>query len=63
VRSSTDLPSEPTSVRVHAARVWVQHVVADHQVIAVEDFKPAFLTRSTMVRKAPTRRSERLNEN
>ena len=36
----------------HAARTWAQRVVADHQVIAVEDFKPKFLTRSTMARKA-----------
>jgi putative transposase len=36
----------------HAARTWAQRVVADHQVIAVEDFKPRFLSRSTMARKA-----------
>jgi putative transposase len=36
----------------HAAHQWVQRVVADHHVIAVEDFKPTFLTRSTMARKA-----------
>jgi putative transposase len=36
----------------HAARVWSQRVVADHQLIAVEDFKPKFLTKSTMARKS-----------
>lgn len=36
----------------HAARVWARRVVADHQTIAVEDFKPKFLARSTMARKA-----------
>ncbi|MFE6921541.1 RNA-guided endonuclease InsQ/TnpB family protein [Nocardia sp. NPDC057663] len=36
----------------HAARVWARRVVADHNTIAVEDFKPKFLTRSTMARKA-----------
>ncbi len=36
----------------HTARVWANQVVAGHQLIAVEDFKPAFLARSTMARKA-----------
>ncbi|MGH3766994.1 MAG: RNA-guided endonuclease InsQ/TnpB family protein [Pseudonocardiaceae bacterium] len=37
---------------VHTARLWAQRVVADHQTIAVEDFRPRFLARSTMARKA-----------
>lgn len=37
---------------VHEGRVWARRVVADHQVIAVENFKPRFLARSTMARKA-----------
>ncbi|WP_336086715.1 RNA-guided endonuclease InsQ/TnpB family protein [Nocardia sp. SSK8] len=36
----------------HTARVWARRVVADHHTIAVEDFKPLFLARSTMARKA-----------
>ncbi len=36
----------------HTARIWVRRVVANHQLIAVEDFKAKFLTRSTMARKA-----------
>jgi putative transposase len=36
----------------HAARMWARRIVANHQTIAVEDFKPKFLTRSTMARKA-----------
>lgn len=36
----------------HTARMWARRVVADHQLIAVEDFKPKFLARSTMARKA-----------
>lgn len=36
----------------HDARVWARRVVADHAVIAVEDFKPVFLSRSTMARKS-----------
>ena len=36
----------------HAARVWARQVVNNHQTIAVEDFKPLFLAKSTMARKA-----------
>jgi putative transposase len=32
--------------------MWARRVVANHQTIAVEDFTPKFLTRSTMARKA-----------
>jgi putative transposase len=38
--------------RQHTARVWAKRVVADHGLIAVEDFKPKFLAGSTMARKA-----------
>lgn len=36
----------------HDARVWARRVVANHQTIAVENFRPKFLAKSTMVRKA-----------
>lgn len=36
----------------HEARLWARRVVADHAVIAVEDFTPKFLCRSTIARKA-----------
>ncbi|WP_433664237.1 RNA-guided endonuclease InsQ/TnpB family protein [Nocardia sp. CA-128927] len=36
----------------HDSRVWAKSVVDHHDVIAVEDFKPKFLTKSTMARKA-----------
>ncbi|WP_254206815.1 RNA-guided endonuclease TnpB family protein [Nocardia alni] len=36
----------------HNARVWAKRVVADHQLVAVEDFRPGFLAKSTMARKA-----------
>lgn len=36
----------------HASRVWARAVVDNHQTIAVEDFKPRFLAKSTMARKA-----------
>ena len=36
----------------HEGRMWARRVVADHQLIAIEDFKPKFLAKSTMARKA-----------
>lgn len=36
----------------HEGRVWARKVVADYQTIAVEDFQPKFLAKSTMARKA-----------
>ncbi|MFQ6391958.1 RNA-guided endonuclease InsQ/TnpB family protein [Nocardia sp. KC 131] len=36
----------------HDSRVWAQRVVAAHGLIAVEDFRPRFLAKSTMARKA-----------
>ena len=37
---------------MHDARMWARRVVGGHQLIAVEDFKPKFLSKSTMARKA-----------
>ncbi|WP_433664901.1 RNA-guided endonuclease InsQ/TnpB family protein [Nocardia sp. CA-128927] len=36
----------------HDSRVWAKGVVDHHGVIAVEDFKPIFLAKSTLARKA-----------
>ncbi|MEN3613059.1 transposase [Plantactinospora sp. ZYX-F-223] len=36
----------------HDARVWAKKVVDNHATIAIEDFKPTFLARSRMARKA-----------
>jgi putative transposase len=36
----------------HDSRVWAKQVVDHHDLIAVEDFKPRFLAKSTMARKA-----------
>jgi len=36
----------------HDSRVWARRVVESHATIAVEDFKPKFLAKSTMARKA-----------
>ncbi|MGW4625610.1 RNA-guided endonuclease InsQ/TnpB family protein [Streptomyces rubiginosohelvolus] len=38
--------------RQDTARKWAKSVVRDHDAIAVEDFRPKFLARSTMARKA-----------
>lgn len=38
--------------RQDTARKWAKRVVADHDALAVEDFKPRFLAKSTMARKA-----------
>lgn len=34
------------------ARKWAKKIVRDHDVLAVEDFRPKFLAKSTMARKA-----------
>lgn len=36
----------------HTGRAWARRVVTDHQVIAIEDFRPKFLAKSTMAKKA-----------
>ncbi|MGW2768603.1 RNA-guided endonuclease InsQ/TnpB family protein, partial [Streptomyces sp. NPDC001275] len=38
--------------RQDTARKWAKKVVRDHDVIAVEDFRPKFLARTSMARKA-----------
>ncbi|MFI7357717.1 RNA-guided endonuclease InsQ/TnpB family protein [Streptomyces avidinii] len=38
--------------RQDTARKWAKAVVRDHDAIAVEDFRPRFLARTTMARKA-----------
>lgn len=38
--------------RQDTGRKWAKKVVTDHDAIAVEDFKPKFLARTTMARKA-----------
>lgn len=36
----------------HDSRVWAKRIVDNHSTIAIEDFKPTFLSKSTMARKA-----------
>ncbi|GGN95181.1 transposase [Streptomyces albiflavescens] len=38
--------------REDAARKWAKSVMRDHDVVAVEDFRPKFLAKTTMARKA-----------
>ncbi|MGW1623955.1 RNA-guided endonuclease InsQ/TnpB family protein [Streptomyces sp. NPDC002172] len=38
--------------RQDTGRKWAKHVVRDHDAIVVEEFRPAFLAKSTMARKA-----------
>ncbi|MFF0201435.1 RNA-guided endonuclease InsQ/TnpB family protein [Streptomyces sp. NPDC005017] len=38
--------------RQDTARKWAKRVVRDHDAVAVEDFRPKFLSRTTMARKA-----------
>ncbi|MGW4491253.1 RNA-guided endonuclease InsQ/TnpB family protein [Streptomyces sp. NPDC004376] len=38
--------------RQDTARKWAKRVVRDHDAIAVEDFRPKFLSKTTMARKA-----------
>ena len=38
--------------REDTGRKWAKKAVRDHDAIAVEDFRPKFLARTTMARKA-----------
>lgn len=51
-RQTAKVHKKAARQNTHTARMWARRVVANHQTIAVEDFKPKFLTRSTMARKA-----------
>ncbi len=51
-RDAAKLHKKAARQNTHAARVWARQVVDHHQTIAVEDFKPLFLAKSTMARKA-----------
>jgi putative transposase len=51
-RQTAKVHKKAARQNTHAARMWARRVVANHQTIAVEDFRPRFLARSTMARKA-----------
>jgi putative transposase len=51
-RRAAKLQKKAARQNTHTARLWARRVVADHETIAVEDFRPRFLARSRMARKA-----------
>lgn len=51
-REAAKLHKKAARQNTHAARQWAKSVVENHGLIAVEDFKPKFLAKSTMARKA-----------
>ncbi|MFF2192249.1 RNA-guided endonuclease InsQ/TnpB family protein [Streptomyces sp. NPDC058157] len=51
-RQAAKLHKKVARQRQDTARKWAKSVVRDHDVIAVEDFRPKFLAKSTMAGKA-----------
>ncbi|ASU84114.1 transposase [Nocardiopsis gilva YIM 90087] len=51
-RQAAKLHRKVARQRQDTGRTWAKRVVRDHDAIAVEDFRPKFLAKSTMARKA-----------
>jgi putative transposase len=51
-REAAQVATKAQRRTTHTGRVWARRVVANHQLIAVEDFRPKFLAKSTMARQA-----------
>ena len=51
-RQTAKLHRKVGAQRQDTARKWAKRVVRDHDVLAVEDFRPKFLAKTTMARKA-----------
>jgi len=51
-REAAKVYKKATRQTRHDALQWADRVVRDHDLIAVEDFRPKFLAKSTMARKA-----------
>ncbi|WP_326797234.1 transposase [Streptomyces sp. NBC_01808] len=51
-RQTAKLHKKVARQRQDTARKWAKRVVRDHDVLAVEDFRPKFLARTSMARKA-----------
>ncbi|MFD1811033.1 RNA-guided endonuclease InsQ/TnpB family protein [Rhodococcus gannanensis] len=51
-RKASRLQKKAARQTRHDSRVWAKRVVDGHNLIAVEDFTPIFLAKSTMARKA-----------
>ncbi|MFD6389738.1 RNA-guided endonuclease InsQ/TnpB family protein [Nocardia sp. NPDC060259] len=51
-REAARLQKKAARQNSHAARVWANSVVREHQLIAIEGFKPKFLAQSSLAGKA-----------
>uniref|UniRef100_UPI003F497202 RNA-guided endonuclease InsQ/TnpB family protein n=1 Tax=Streptomyces chartreusis TaxID=1969 RepID=UPI003F497202 len=51
-RQTARLHRKVAAQRMDTGRKWAKQVVRDHDAIAVEDFRPRFLAKTTMARKA-----------
>ncbi|GAA3747409.1 RNA-guided endonuclease TnpB family protein [Plantactinospora mayteni] len=51
-RQAAKVAKKAARQNTHDARVWAKKVVDNHTTIAVEDFKPTFLAKSRMARRA-----------
>jgi putative transposase len=51
-RKAAQAYAKAAAQRKDIARKWAKKVVRDHDALAVEDFKPKFLAKTTMARKA-----------
>ncbi|MEU4240534.1 transposase [Actinoplanes sp. NPDC026619] len=51
-RQAARIEKRAARQNTHDARAWAKRVVDHHALIAIEDFKPAFLAKSRMARKA-----------
>ncbi|MGW6791902.1 RNA-guided endonuclease InsQ/TnpB family protein [Streptomyces chartreusis] len=51
-RQTAKLHRKVAAQRADAGRKWAKKVVRDHDAIAVEDFRPKFLAKTTMARRA-----------
>ncbi|MFD5491692.1 RNA-guided endonuclease InsQ/TnpB family protein [Streptomyces sp. NPDC127091] len=51
-RQAAQVSKKIARQRQDTARKWAKRVVRDHDAIAVEDFRPKFLAKTTMARKA-----------
>ena len=51
-RQTAKLHKKVARQRQDTGRKWAKRVVRDHDALAVEDFRPKFLAKSTMARKA-----------
>ncbi|WP_318208960.1 MULTISPECIES: transposase [unclassified Streptomyces] len=51
-RQAAKVHKKVSRQRQDTGRKWAKRVVADHDILAIEDFQPKFLAKTTMARKA-----------